>query len=320
VTDSASAAAAQVYSVKAYLDAADDAKDSFIALQEARETQLQTTNADIYECAKDAWTNFFAEWKGDRWACIAAYARNLDQAKCNVASAVANLLQAKSNYLHDKTNEAVETYWTNSSESIKADIETYCTIKNQIETIHDALKADYDKAVDVYNVTASDLETKYSNLKAGVEQKLEDIQTEWKADVAVAEDKIKKAFCGLRRIADSASVTITIDNADGSKGKYVRLHAEWTESGATGTADEIEKQHILCIQAVVGLVGCNKGFVVTKVTSTKRQTGSNVYAATLGDAPPATTPSGSPTSPSSGNALVFSLVWAVVASFMLVWF
>jgi len=305
------------------LDLADDAKNTYITLQEARETQLQTT-ADIYACAKDAWINFFAEWKGDREACIAAYARNLDQAKCNVASAVANLLQAKSNYLHDQTNEAVETYWTNSSESIKSDIQTYSTIKTQIETIHDALKKDHDKAVAGYDAAATDLGKKYDNLKAGVELNLEDIQADWNTDVSAAEDKAKKALCGLRRIIDSASVTIKIDNADGSNGKYVKLHASWTETGATGTADEIEKQHILCIQAVVGLIGCNKGFVVTKVTSTKRQAGSNEYAATLGDAPPDTTPSGSPSgSPvggSSGNTLVFSLVWAVVASFVLVWF
>jgi len=180
------------------------------------------------------------------------------------------------------------------------------------------MKDEYDAAVAGYAAAATDLGTKYDNLKAGTEQKLEDIQTEWKADTAAAADKIKKAFCGLRRTADASSVIVTIDNADGSKGAYVRAHFVFTESAATGTVAEIEKQHILCIQAAVGLTGCNKGFVVTKVTSTKRQSGSNVYYSTLGDAPPDTNPSGSPGS--SGNVLVVSLVWAVVASFVLVWF
>jgi gas vesicle protein len=311
---SAQAVADAVVSLKDIFNARDTGKEAYKAAVATAAAALETTD-DEYQFFLDSYIRYRSECYEDFKAFVADYKSRLDQVACEVSTKVADYLEASAAALRGSANDAANEYWSGAHTTLEADIKESCTLQEQLQALHDAAQAKVTEMETTKTEWETELQGYVTDLKNEQEQSVTQIQDRIHDDPEKYKDMLEAMLQGTFDKITPGSVVIDFQNTDKSQGNWFKCTLSFIDNQVGKTAQEIKDEHILAIKGAVGTCGCNKGFAVAEVSTSKRQSGPNQYEATLGDVP--ANPSGEP---ASANTLVFSLVWAIVASFMLVWF
>jgi hypothetical protein len=310
-----------VAGVDALISSVQTKLDARVAAIPAYKTDLTTRQTTIKTCdscwnvAYDSWKACLAKLIDDKLACVDALEKDRLQAGVDRANAVIELYSCKKAYQDDPTNTDLKEYYDNAKDALTQNIKERCVTEEQCTKLKDALSQAVTDAQTNQATWDTEFKSRCSALDAGTELSIPDIQAYAQADLQKFSENLKTALTGI--YDGITNVNCVFRNADGSEGDgFISIDITIEEAQQTGeTATDRAARHIQCIKAALQML-CQHVDIDVKASASvsgKRQAAGDAYTATAGTAPP---PPGTPTEGGSANTLVFSVLWAIIASLL----